>query len=140
MAERTRFEMTRRLFGANWLGPHATLEEICVGSWLEENGWKGKYQYLAPVGRFIGLLRTDFLLLGTAPAICIEVNGDRWHSGVDQQTADRRRAIALEQNGYLVVPVYGHDILGYRGHPVPTDASFNRIMTYAVMGKQLSRP
>jgi hypothetical protein len=138
--ERSHFEITRRMFGADWLGPLATLDEYAVASWFEENGWKHRYIYQAPVGDFRNQLWTDFLLLGTAPRICIEVNGDKWHSGIDQQSADRRRTIGLEQQGYIVVAVYGHDIYQYKGHPPPTDASFDNVMKWAVQGVQISKP
>jgi very-short-patch-repair endonuclease len=135
---RTRFEMTRRLFGSTWLGPLATLEEYAAASWFENE--RVIYIYQAVVGEFRRDLHCDFLLPGLAPQIIIEVNGDKYHSGVDQQTADRFRALALANEGFIVIPVYGHDILGYPGHPVPTDASFDRIMRHAVAGIQLSFP
>jgi very-short-patch-repair endonuclease len=138
--ERTQYEMTRRMFGIKYLGPLATLEEKAVGVWFEENGWKGRYAFQWPVGDFRNQLFTDFYLFGTAPQLCIEVNGDKWHGEIQQQAADRRRAIAIEQQGYLVIPVFGHDIVAYKGYPVPTDASFHRIMTFAVQAIALSKP
>lgn len=128
------------MFGMKFLGPLATLDEYAVAVWFMENGWDHRFIYQAPVGDFRNQLWTDFMLLGTAPRICIEVNGDKWHSGVDQQAADQRRVIMLEQQGYIVIPIYGHSIYSYRGHPTPTDASFDRVMRFAVQGIQLSFP
>jgi very-short-patch-repair endonuclease len=136
MADRTRAELTSRQRGFSWLG-NASLEEYAVGAWLEANSFKGLYIYQGTFGGYRRKIRTDFLML-TGRSLCIEVQGDHFHQGAADVVADRLRRILLQEQGALVVEVWGHDIVYYDGYETPTDESFDEMMTAAVEGIQTS--
>jgi very-short-patch-repair endonuclease len=137
---RTRKVLEARLLaiGGGWL-PGASLEEAMVALWLQERGVKYMFQsvYGAPSH---GDFSTDFQILYTTPDLVIEVQGDKWHQGHDAIVADRARRALIEAQGAIVVEVWGHAVVQYPGHQVPTDASFNEVMQAALRYRQVSHP
>ncbi len=134
---RRRIQQQRLNEGWSWLGP-ASLEEYCVGHWLQQKGIK--YVYLMPFGGYRLPFKVDFQILFTAPKLCFEVQGDKWHGGREQIAKDRHRRLYIEAQGATVIELWAHDILEYPGFVVPTDASFDELMSQAMRGVQKSRP
>lgn len=135
---------TRKLLEARWLAigrgwlPNASLEETMVALWFQENKVQYVYQrvYGAPSH---GQFNADFQVLYMSPDLVIEVQGDKWHSGEDEIVSDRVRRVLIEQQGAIVVNVWGHAIVAYPGYPVPTDASFDNVMRAAVRYREVSQ-
>lgn len=119
--------------GLNWLG-NASLEEYAVGLWFEQNNVT--YIYQAPLDVMGNDIFIDFLLVGNGQNIAIEVQGDKWHAGLDQIADDRLRMLrAIEVRPTLnIVEVWGHSIVEEPGWFTPTDAHFNRVMQAAIQG------
>jgi hypothetical protein len=136
MADRTRDVMSERIRGLKWLG-NATLEEYSVGLWLEENGYHGRYAFQGLFNGYRGQVRTDFLMF-TGGQLALEVQGDHFHGGIPLATADRQRRLLLQEQGAHVVEIWGHDIVKYDNHEMPTDESFQDLMEAAMNGVQLS--
>lgn len=135
---RTRAEMERRTIGLKWLQPHPTLEELCVGVWLEENGLKGQYIFQALVGGYRAPARADFLMLCFPGNAVFQVQGDYFHEDTVKAEFDRQQRLIMEEQGITVIELWGHDIIAYEGFDAPSDESFDRMMRAAMSLQQIS--
>ncbi|WBU39178.1 type IV toxin-antitoxin system AbiEi family antitoxin domain-containing protein [Homoserinibacter sp. YIM 151385] len=61
-----------------------------------------------PQVRIDGIGRVD-LLIGNR--LVIELDGDRWHSTAEQRESDRRRDVALQRRGYIVLRFGYHRVI-----------------------------
>lgn len=137
--------------GSVWLGNASDLEYE-IATWFEFNNVV--YSYQAVIGNsqdarknaggkhfkpsFRDPLKADFLIINGGIRRIIEAQGDAFHAGNEQKARDRARAIQLGALGYEVVNVWQNSVHSTPGFPIPTNASFDRVMEAAIRGIELS--